>query len=249
MSNKPVQKLSIIVPAFNEGNTIRQVLKKLESIALIHDIQKEIIVVNDQSTDHTLQEINSHIESTEFKVVLISHEVNQGKGAAIRTGIQNATGEYTIIQDADLELNPEEFNKLLLPILNEEADIVYGSRFLNPSNPQGKMLARFANHILTLFSSIVYRLHVSDMETCYKLVPTPIFKRIILRENRFGFDPEITAKLAKINGLRWKEVPISYNPRTTVEGKKISWKDGVRALYCIAKYGWFTSKKSSLRPN
>lgn len=246
MSNK-IAKLSIIVPAFNEQATIKEVLQKLETIQLVDNIDKEIIVVNDKSTDNTLQEIESHNNHTEFKVVVINHEINLGKGAAIRTGIENATGEYTIIQDADLELDPTEFNLLLQPVLEGKADVVYGSRFINPDNPQGKMLSRFANMVLTQISNMVFRIYISDMETCYKLVPTTIFKDLILVENRFGFEPEITAKLSKISTLKWKEVPISYYPRTTDEGKKINWKDGVRALYCIIKYGFLTSKKNSLR--
>lgn len=242
-----MQKLSIIIPVYNEENTMFELLSIVDNVSL-PGIEKELVVVNDQSTDNSKSEIERFISSDPKSAVkFIEHTVNKGKGGAIQTGIQTATGEYTLIQDADLELDPNEYGQILQPVLDGESDIVYGSRFLEEQQADLKGLNKMANLFLTWLSNIVFRTKITDMETCYKLVPTDVFQSLNLVENRFGFDPEITAKLSKNRSLRWKEVPITYTPRTNEQGKKIGWTDGVRAIYCILKYGWFTSKKSSFK--
>ena len=208
----------------------------VHGIALQGGVEKEIIVVNDCSTDGSAKEIQRYFDESP-NIIVVNQDVNQGKGAAIHVGAQHATGDYFIIQDADLELNPEEINNIIEPVLNDEADVVYGSRFLNGKVPTQNLMSRWANWFLTKLSNVVFGIKITDMETCYKLIPTAVFRGIKLQEKRFGFEPEITAKLAKIKSLRWREVPISYNPRQNAEGKKIGWKDGVRALQCILKYG------------
>lgn len=231
-----MKKLSIIIPVFNEETTIFRVLEVVNNIPLNHEIQKEIIVVNDCSTDNSASEIVRYCKNfTHIQVV--NKSVNQGKGAAIHTGIQYASGDYIIIQDADLELNPNEINLLIEPVVKNEADVVYGSRFLHGKIQDQNRLSRWANWFLTKLSNVVFGIKITDMETCYKLVPSDVFKSLHLVEQRFGFEPEITAKLAKIKKLRWKEVPITYNPRNAQQGKKIGWKDGIRAVQCILKYG------------
>lgn len=241
-----MQKLSIIIPVYNEQATIYDVLVKVNDVELSNGIQKEIIVVNDKSSDNSAKEIQRYLDDNPtVDVQFVNHEVNKGKGGALHTGIKSATGEYTIIQDADLELDPNEYNIIIAPVLEDAVDIVYGSRFLN-QKMQGSGMSKAANAFLTNLSNVVFGTKITDMETCYKLVPTPIFQSLNLVEQRFGFEPEITAKLAKLKQLKWKEVPITYIPRSNEEGKKIGWKDGFRAIYCILKYGWFTSKKSSV---
>lgn len=242
-----MKKLSILIPVYNEQNTIFEVLEKVEAVQLPNQIEKEIIVINDCSTDTSLSEIERYLQLNPANIILVNHSINKGKGAAIQSGIQRATGEYTIIQDADLELDPREFSILLAPILRQNADIVYGSRFLGTQKQKISGLSKVANQFLTWFSNFVFRTKITDMETCYKLVPTPVFQSLNLIEQRFGFEPEITAKLAKNRSLIWQEVSITYIPRSNEEGKKIGWKDGFRALICILKYGWFTSKKDSFK--
>jgi glycosyltransferase involved in cell wall biosynthesis len=233
--------LSIIIPAYNEAKTIHHILDRVYAVTLIHDLQKEVILVNDCSTDNTEEVLlNYRASHPEMNMQYYKHEVNQGKGAAIHTGIKKATGEYLVIQDADLEYDPEEFNELLKPVLRGSADVVYGSRFLG-GNPHRILFYwhSIGNKVLTWLSNMLTNLNLTDMETCYKLCKTGIIQNMELKEKRFGFEPEVTAKLARIPAIRIYEVGISYYGRTYLEGKKIGWKDGFRAIYCILKYNLF----------
>ncbi len=233
-----MQKLSILIPVYNEAQTIAEVIVLISQLELRGGIEKEIIVINDCSSDSTAAEIEKAIKMiAPIELVLIEHPVNKGKGGAIHSGIQHATGDYTIIQDADLELEPKEINLLLDEVILNGADIVYGSRFLGQKVKGGSWMSNLANGFLTSLSNFIFRIRITDMETCYKLVPTSAFKSLELVENRFGFEPEITAKLAKKRSLKWAEVPITYKARTEEQGKKIGWKDGFRAIWCILKYG------------
>jgi glycosyltransferase involved in cell wall biosynthesis len=236
-----ISKLSIIVPAYNEAETIQIVLDKLKSVNLINNIKKEIIVINDASRDNTEVKILEYINSNrELGILYYKHDINCGKGAALHTGIEKATGDFLIVQDADLEYDPNEFNLLLKPVLDAKADIVYGSRF---TGGKAHRILFFwhslGNHILTFLSNSLSNLNFTDMETCYKLFRSDIIKNLNLKEKRFGFEPEVTAKIAKIKNIRIYEVGISYYGRTFEEGKKINWKDGFRAIYCILKYSLF----------
>jgi len=236
-----LKKLSIIIPAFNEGRTIHLILDKVKSVKLINNIQKEIIIVNDCSTDDTDIAIRNYINATpDLNIRYLKHEVNKGKGAALHTGISNATGEYLIIQDADLEYDPQEYNELLKPVVNGYADVVYGSRFMG-GNPHRVLFFwhTIGNKFLTALSNMFANLNLTDMETCYKLFDTKLIQSLNLKEKRFGFEPEITARISRIPNVRIYEVGISYYGRTYAEGKKIGWKDGFRALYSIVKYGLF----------
>jgi len=232
-----MKKLSILIPVYNEDQTIFKVLQIIDELVLIDSIEKEVIIINDNSNDNSKSEIERYLKEVDSKFNLVNHDINKGKGAAIQTGIKNVTGDYIIIQDADLELNPSEINNLLKVVQNKKADIVYGSRFLNQDKKGGTAISNMANSFLTWLSNFVFRIKITDMETCYKLVPASEFKRLKLQEQRFGFEPEITAKLAKNKSLKWAEVPIAYNSRTDEEGKKIGWKDGLRAIWCILYYG------------
>ncbi|MBC9812317.1 glycosyltransferase family 2 protein [Crocinitomicaceae bacterium CZZ-1] len=233
-----IQKLSILIPAYNEGATIHLILNRVKEVELVHGIEKEIVIVNDCSKDDTVEKINAYMqENPEMNIRLFSQERNQGKGAAINRAIKECTGEYMLIQDADLEYDPAEYNLLLKPVFMDNADVVYGSRFVG-HNPHRILFFwhSIGNKFLTFLSNMMTNLNLTDMETCYKLIRTSIAKEIHIRENRFGIEPEITAKLARIPKIRIYEVGISYYGRTYEEGKKIGWRDGFRAIYCIFKY-------------
>ena len=235
-------KLSIIVPAYNEENTIQHILNKINEVKLIRDIQKEIIVVNDCSKDNTEQKVTEFQQQhPELSIIYKKHEVNKGKGAALRTGFQSATGDFVIVQDADMEYDPNEFNILVQPILDGFADVVYGSRFVG-GKPHRILFFwhTIGNKMLTMASNMFTNLNLTDMETCYKMFRREIIQSIDLKENRFGFEPEVTAKMSKIPKVRIYEVGISYYGRTYEEGKKIGMKDAFRALYCIVRYNLFS---------
>jgi glycosyltransferase involved in cell wall biosynthesis len=233
--------LSIIIPAYNEGPTIHRILDKVRAVVLTDDMKKEVVIVNDCSKDNTEEAILSYKAANPgLPISYYKHEVNQGKGAALHTGIKQATGDYVIIQDADLEYDPEEYNILLKPILHGFADVVYGSRFIG-GKPHRILFFwhSIGNRWLTTASNMFTNLNLTDMETCYKLFRRDIIQGIRLEEKRFGFEPEVTAKISRVPKVRIYEVGISYYGRTYEEGKKIGMKDAFRALYCIIKYNVF----------
>ncbi len=233
-----IQKLSILIPAYNEGKTIHLILDRVRDVELDHGIQKEIIIVNDCSKDDTVEKVEAYMAANpDMDMCLYSQPHNQGKGAAINRAIKECTGDYLIIQDADLEYDPTEYNLLIKPVFMDNADVVYGSRFMG-HHPHRILFFwhSIGNKFLTFLSNMMTNLNLTDMETCYKLMRSSIAKSITIKENRFGIEPEITAKLSKVPRIRIYEVGISYYGRTYEEGKKIGWKDGVRAIWCIFKY-------------
>lgn len=235
-------KLSIVIPAYNEERTIHLILDKVKTVQLIGGLEKELILVNDCSKDDTEGAILKYKDANpDLNIQYYAHEVNKGKGAALHTGIKKATGDFLVIQDADLEYDPQEYNILLQPILDGFADVVYGSRFMG-GKPHRILFFwhSIGNKILTSISNAFSNLNLTDMETCYKLFRTKHIQSLNLKENRFGFEPEVTAKISRIPNIRIYEVGISYYGRTYEEGKKIGWQDGVRAIYCILKYNIFS---------
>jgi glycosyltransferase involved in cell wall biosynthesis len=242
--NKYIQKLSIIIPAYNEEKTIHEILGKIKKVELIENIVKEVIIVNDCSSDNTELAIKKYIDlNGDMEIHYFKHEINKGKGAALHTGISMATGEFLIIQDADMEYDPEEYNDLLKPVLKGYADVVYGSRFMG-GNPHRILFFwhSIGNKLLTMLTNMFSNLNLTDMETCYKLFNSKMIQSIHLKEKRFGFEPEVTVKISRIPDIRIYEVGISYYGRTYAEGKKIGWKDGFRAIICILKYGMLRIK-------
>lgn len=236
--------LTIVMPCFNEEKFVIETLQKVVCTSLEENLQKEIIIVNDCSTDATKKIIEKFIdEHPAEKIKLIDHERNRGKGACIRSGLQYATGDVLIIQDTDLEYDPSEYNKLLRPILQGHADVVFGSRFRGSEAHRVLFFAHtIGNKILTFWSNVFTGLNLTDMETGYKMFKTEIIQNIKIKENRFGFEPEITAKISRIKNLKIYEVGISYYGRRYHEGKKIRWTDGIKALYCVFKYNIFSRK-------
>ncbi len=236
-----IHTLSIVIPAYNEEKTIHLILNKIKEVTLIENIAKEIILVNDCSKDNTERAILQYIENNpELNIRYYKHEKNKGKGAALHTAIEKASGEYLIIQDADLEYDPREYNLLLKPVVEGFADVVYGSRFKG-HHPHRILFFwhTIGNKFLTALSNMFTNLNLTDMETCYKLFNTKMIQSIPLCEKRFGFEPEVTAKISRIPKVRIYEVGISYYGRTYEEGKKIGWRDGFRAVWCILKYNVF----------
>ncbi|PLX02785.1 MAG: glycosyl transferase [Marinilabiliales bacterium] len=236
------RKLSILIPVYNEDKTITKLLDKVLSVELIGNFSKEILVINDNSSDNTRKILEEYIQiNSQEDIKLFNQDANKGKGAALHTGIKMASGSHIVIQDADLEYNPAEYNILLQPVVDGFADVVYGSRFMG-GNPHRILFFwhSLGNKFLTSLSNMLTNLNLTDMETCYKLFEAKTLKKLSLHEKRFGFEPEVTAKISKVPGIRIYEVGISYYGRTYVDGKKIGWQDGLHAIYCILKYNLFS---------
>lgn len=229
-------KLSIVIPIYNEAEHLEEILRQIDAVEI--GMEKELILVDDCSTDGTRDILEKLENSTEYNAKIYYHEINRGKGATLRTGFQYITGDITLIQDADLEYDPQDYPKLLEPILNNTADVVYGSRFM-AGRQQGLLRSYLANRFLTFLANLVNGTKLTDMETCYKVMKTDILKDISLRSDRFGFEPEITAKLAK-RKCKIVDVPISYRGRDYHEGKTVSWKDGVAAIFHILRFRFFS---------
>ncbi len=236
MTEMIFKKLSIVIPVYNEERTIQKLVETVLAVPL--ELEKELVIVDDCSKDHTFS-IILELKENHPSIQVFRNEKNSGKGSSVSRGIEEATGDIIIVQDADLEYDPGEYPKLLAPILQGDADVVYGSRFIT-SGPKRVLYFwhYIGNKILTLFSNMVSNLNLSDMETCYKMFRAPVIKAIKIKEKRFGIEPEITFKLSRIKGIRIYEVGISYHGRTYEEGKKINWKDGLRAVYVIFKYAF-----------
>mgnify|MGYP001472781626 FL=1 len=234
--------LSILIPVYNEENTVTEILNRVLAVELINKVEKEIIIINDNSNDSSekliLQFQQQHLEHS---IVYVKHATNKGKGASIHTGLNKASGEFIVVQDADLEYDPQEYNILIKPIIDGHADVVFGSRFAG-GNPHRVLFFwhSIGNKLLTFFSNLFTNLNLTDMETCYKLFKSEIIKSFQLNEEKFGFEPEVTAKVSKISDIRIYEVGISYYGRSYKEGKKINWRDGINAIYCIIKYNLFS---------
>lgn len=228
-------KLSIIVPVYNEEATLKKIIEKVQRVNL--PIDKEIIIIDDSSTDNT-PEIISELKKKYKNISSIRHEINKGKGGALKTGFKHLTGDIVVIQDGDLEYNPEDFKKLIKPILDGKADVVYGSRLLGKVTGFNIPSHYYGNKLLSLITQLLYHKRITDMETCYKIMKKEVVKILKLKSNRFDIEPEITAKIIK-NKFRIIELPITYNCRTFEEGKKITWKDGIIAIYTLFKYKFF----------
>jgi glycosyltransferase involved in cell wall biosynthesis len=239
-----LKTLSIVIPAFNEEKTIVKILNKIKGAELPINWDKEILITNDCSTDSTELAIKEYMnKNSEMDISYFKHYKNKGKGSALHTSIEHAKGDYIIIQDADLEYNPEEYSVMLKPVIDGYADVVYGSRFLG-GKPHRILFFwhSIGNKFLTFLSNMFTNLNLTDMETCYKLFRRDIIQSLDLKEKRFGFEPEVTSKISRISKIRIYEVGISYYGRTFEEGKKINWKDGVHAIYCILKYGMLKAR-------